>query len=275
MAGTKTEEDQGKAKNRLVDIQVHEVSLVDLAANKRRYLLTKRNNMIKLVADGRGGFKEVDVDKNGDPTGEAAAKSEKPKAEASEEASKGGDDDKAKAEAEKAKKAEAEKAKGSEDDGKVIQAKLAATAERLVEVAESGNIPENFAEEIGKMVASATESISKAKRMGKTRLDSLKKAIETLSSLLKELDAGDVEEEGTAQKATKAAKSEADEALAKRVEELETELKKFREQPNDSNAIATDVDKAADNSKKGDTTWPLDLNNEITKESAEKRGIAF
>jgi len=66
--------------HRLRDILVEEVSLVDRAANKRRFLLVKREgDMSELRADGRGGFSRVHkADGDDEPEDETEKGKKKP-----------------------------------------------------------------------------------------------------------------------------------------------------------------------------------------------------
>lgn len=67
--------------HRLKDIQVEEVSLVDRAANKRRFLLVKRDADMDLKPNGRGGFTRVaKADDDEDAEKRKAEEAEKAKA---------------------------------------------------------------------------------------------------------------------------------------------------------------------------------------------------
>ncbi len=67
-----------EAVHRLKDILVEEVSLVDRAANKRRFLLVKREgDMSELRADGRGGFTRVNKADDEEPEEDETEKAKK------------------------------------------------------------------------------------------------------------------------------------------------------------------------------------------------------
>jgi hypothetical protein len=68
-----------EAVHRLKDILVEEVSLVDRAANKRRFLLVKREgDMSELRSDGRGGFTRVNKADDEEPEDETEKAKKKP-----------------------------------------------------------------------------------------------------------------------------------------------------------------------------------------------------
>ncbi len=179
----KAKDEDEKGLTRLHNIVVQEVSLVDRAANQRRFLVTKRNEdmKLKLIPDGKGGYIEkADDTKDDDDAKKAKAAEEKEeetkkaKADAKE---KEEDAKKAKADAdekeEEAKKAKAD-AKEKEEDAKKAKAKaegdeedddedkdddadktkkrqlamLVTTAEAFTKVAEvlnkGGELPETF-----------------------------------------------------------------------------------------------------------------------------------
>ncbi len=174
MATPKPNKDEPET-TRLTAIRVHEVSLVDRAANRRRFLLTKRDETMagQLAADGRGGFvlkggDEDDEKKKGkgQPDPEKDPKAAEKKTDEvdgdGEKKPKGkgeGDEDDAKKAKPKSKEEDDED--GEEEDAKkdaerkLTVSKLAATAERILDVAkahEGGEpIPEGFAEEVAKM----------------------------------------------------------------------------------------------------------------------------
>lgn len=102
------------AKNRLKDILVEEVSLVDRAANKRTFVLVKRSGDMRVISDGRGGFKLAKADGE-EPPKPGAEDEEEEKRKAAEKAGKappfgGGDAGASPEEDEEEKRKAAEKA---------------------------------------------------------------------------------------------------------------------------------------------------------------------
>ena len=62
-----------KVKGILRDVDVHEISLVDRPANKRRFLIIKRDSMSKTTSDNNGGADPASDPATGNPaTGEGA-----------------------------------------------------------------------------------------------------------------------------------------------------------------------------------------------------------
>jgi membrane protein involved in colicin uptake len=111
-----TKTDEAEQVHRLRDILVEEVSLVDRAANKRKFLVVKRDGEEMLKPDGKGGFVEVEKTDE-EKKDEAAAAEAKAKADADAKAKAEADaaaEAKAKEDAEKAKAADAD----SDDDKK-------------------------------------------------------------------------------------------------------------------------------------------------------------
>lgn len=232
--------------NRLTDMVVKEVSLVDRAANKRQFLITKRDGShmaSKLVADGRGGFITTEVTK-ADETPAAPVVVAAVVAPVA---------------ATVAPTAEVEKAETLD--------KLSALAERVLTVAKAFRdkgepVPEGFHDEVASMVLDIQK-----RRMGKARMDKLETGLATLTDLLAELK-GETE----TVKATKAAvpaiaavpavaatvpvvaPAVADD-VAKRLASQEAEIAKLRGAPVRSNSFPEEGAPAG-----GDVfAWPTDM----------------
>jgi len=236
---------------RLTDMRVHEVSFVDRAANKRRFLLTKRDDdMSKLVADGRGGFvlkADGKEDESGKKEGEETA--EKGKADPKKEEKEGDGKKEGEETAEKGKadpKKEGEEEEGKEEKAKKSTvAKLNATAERILDVAkavsEGKEIPEGFADEVAKMAAACSGAEVK-------KSESKQEPTAELVELTKKV--GELAETVSKQ--------------AKTIESQSEEIKKLSAEPGDSRARSPEgVAKGA-----GDhVAWPSDLNRSQPKET--------
>lgn len=254
--------------NRLTDIVVKEVSLVDRAANKRQFLITKRDGSDmakKLVADGRGGFIE-EVTKN-----EAAPAAVAPPAAAP-------------AAVVAPATAPVEPALTTEEvathKAETI-AKMGALAERILTITKDYRdkgeaIPETFCEEIQSMAQDITK-----RRMGKARMDKLETGLATLQELMAELKG---ESETTKAAAPPAAapavpavpavaapavsdavtKSLAD--LKAKTDSQEAEIRKLRQMPARPNSGGGDGDTTP--SADGKFAWPTDMASKKTRTEA-------
>lgn len=276
-----------KPQARLIDMRVNEVSLVDRAANRRRFLLAKRDNMkTRLQADGRGGFVEIPVDKS---EGEELSTSATDETKTDETKTASGEStDTAKGDEKKGDEAKGCGDKKKEDMGdekkkppflKKSVSMLGAIAERVIDVAKSlddgGEIPETFDEEIASMIG----EVMKAARMTPSRKDRFSKALDELQKILGELA-------GAAEAAADAKKSDEDDRfdalkaeianLKQTVEKQSDTIRELESQPAGSNALPvenSDESNAADD----DVVWPLDMNEEhkVDKAAAQKRGVSF
>lgn len=252
--------------HRLTDIQVKEVSLVDRAANKRQFLVTKRDGSgmsKKLVADGRGGYTEIE--KSDDAPAPAAAA---PAAVAPVTAPV-------------ATAPAAAPAAVTDTEKADTIAKMGAVAERLLTVAkayrDSGEVPpENFVEE----VASMLELIPVLKRrMGKGRMDKFEKGLKDLTDLLTELKGEETETtKGAAPVAAPVApaaatvtKSVREVELEAEIRKSETEIKKLREAPGRPNSELTEEQPGG----AGEFSWPSDMSSAKRDEQKKKAGLTF
>lgn len=257
------------AVNRLTDIKVKEVSLVDRAANKRQFLVTKRDGSgmsKKLVADGRGGYIEVEKS-DAAPAPAAAPAATAPVTAPAETAP-------APAPAPAAATAETEKAD--------TIAKMGAVAERLLTVAKAFRDsdtapPENFADELLSML----EQVPLLKRrMGKGRMDLFEKGLKSFNDLLNELK-GDNETETAKGAAAPAApviapastvtKSARELELEAEIKKSETEIKKLREAPGRPNSEILEETPGGG----GEFTWPSDMAAGKRDEQKKKAGLTF
>lgn len=246
-----------KKKNRLTSILVEEISLVDRAANDRKYLVTKRaKNM--LVSDGRGGFIEK-------AEGEELAKAEKAKAEkeaAEKEAAEKAkgknpfppkeEDEETKAKAKKAaeEKEAAEKAAAEKTEKADRVTKLTAMAARVVEVAKMDDLPESFEAEISGMAKEiATGHVPSEMEKLQSELDQLKKA------------------QSNSQVS----------AMESEIASLKDNVRKMSEQPGAGNSRTPEGEKVTKSKTDVvDGGWPSDMNSPVqSKEEAEKNGTSF
>lgn len=278
VAKKKTDDDE-KPRARLFDMRVGEVSLVDRAANRRRFIMTKRDDMkTRLQADGRGGFVEVEVGKDegssDTETGAAANADEKntnpeqtgtePDATAKGDAGKGCDGK-----------------KKSDDDDETNKkgvtksvSMFGAIAQRVIDVAkklEGGEaIPDTFDEEVATMVGEAM----KAARMTPSRKDRFSKALDELKKVLEELTGAAAEADTKKAADQFASLQEQVTKLTKTVSDQADTIRQLEAQPAGSNALPVE---GGDNSGGDDVVWPLDMNAEakIDKAAAEKRGVSF
>lgn len=263
-------------------MRVHEVSLVDRAANKRRFLLTKKDEEMgqRLVADGRGGY----VLKADDKTKDEEAKAKEKEAE-KEEASKA----KSKDDAEKEKVGEgdeeddAEKEKGKgKGKGKIPpqfqkSEMLAALAERILDVAKTvqdgEEIPDTFGAEIASMTKKAL-GVSTTDDDYRKSLDAISKSIDSLRDSEPRSDTAKSDGDARFAQVTKALEELTSVAKQQKatIEKQSALIDELRSAPGTSNSIPVDKN---GNRSSDDGAWPLDMNNEITREKAEKRGVSF
>lgn len=246
--------------NRLTDMVVKEVSLVDRAANKRVFLITKRDESsmaTKLVSDGRGGFSTVEVTKTEGAPPAATAPSA-------------------------ALTVVTEDAETEVEKAETVQM-IGALADRILTIGkayrEKGEaLPETFEAEIAGMVGTIRK-----RRMGKARMDKFEAGIASLQDLLKELK-GETETTKAAPPAAPAAAapvaapaasapSAADTELAKRCAEQEVELKKLRGMPIPPNSGPTEEGSAGGGS--GEFAWPTDMASGKRTEANKKAGLTF
>lgn len=289
--------------HRLSDIIVEEVSLVDRAANKRRFLLVKREggdeNMNELRADGRGGFTRVsktdggetaDTEKKTDATETDKKAPPFPPKPAEGSSGAGGssgakdpeDDDET-----KAKKSVAETAALADEVVKSANALvIAATAMKgSLDVAKSElpeGITKNFAEANAALAVAVSKllgaPIAKAgRKMASRRLEVLRNASDMIGTLIAELDPPAAADTETT-KATELAKAatvklaEATEivksTLASKVA-LEKELATLKKSVKPGNSVPVEH---ATNVKKNETTvtWPSNLNHRSQRELTAK-----
>ena len=288
-----------KKLTRLSNIVVNEISLVDRAANLRRFLVTKRSEKMagQLVSDGKGGF----ITKSEDEIkADAEAKAKK-----ESEETKKADDAKVKAEAEAKVKAEAEETKKADDakkeeDEKKTDAKkaekadlLITTAEALGKVAEAveggADLPANFLSlmtgNLEKIAGSPATDEARA-----ARIDDLNKSLAKLKGKsddeaeeakkkfdLKAKIEADKKAKEEAEAKAKTEKATTDERLTKFEETIakqSEEIRKLSEQPVPGNGR---IEKSGSNNTSKDESWPMDLASpdKTSKEVVEKRGVSF
>jgi len=273
--------DQSKAAtHRLTEITANEVSLVDRAANQRKFLLIKRANMGKqLASDGSGGFvsgegetveKGTDATSDSSGAGDSSNTDTDAKKDDDAETAKG-DDVEAKAKDDDAK-GDTEAAKGDDVEAKDDDAK--GDTEADVEAKAKDDDAET----------AKGDDVEKAGAgMKRARLERFKGAMKTLQELLSELDGdpmgkADAADDAADAKVTKAEETAAN--MAAQIEELQsvvksqadkisqaqTEIEKLRGSAGESNTIPVgDVSKNADQ----EIDWPFDLNRPLGKDQVE------
>jgi hypothetical protein len=318
--------------HRLRDIVVEEVSLVDRAANKRRFLVVKRSSE---MPDDTTAGDQLDTDDTGSTDGDVEKAKRKPvdededdvekkrtKAQASEddeeeededdEAEKAADEDDEEEEdgEDEKRSARQRKQEGSMPPKEAVLRALTEALQRLMSLAsslkealasgEDGGEPpspevvrevEAIAGLLGKLAESYASPKRKAAvakagaRMARSRLDRFQKAIELLSSILKELTnakeppratAGGAETVG--KRDTRAAPAGVTE-LASEIRELtrvvkrqEEELSKMRQTRGVSNAIPVDGGRRTEPQE---VSWPFDMNRPITRDRVRKEVSFF
>ena len=291
---------------RLTDMVVEEVSLVDRAANKRRFLLVKRSrvmeNATEVVPDGKGGFKSVEK-KDGEqapaqpttPAGEPAAPPA-PEAPAAEPVEKAGEAGKKLQDAVGRLMSVSGKVRGGEDPAKFAD-EIKAAVGLLNAITEKYPSLQAKADEPTPAVAPVEKSGAK---MRKDRLERLKGAVKALSDLVGELEPEEAPtgqpSAGCAEATTKKDEAPAAEPpvapvpaapvpderlekLAKSVEGLAKvvqvqgeALSKLPAMAPPSNALP--VEKRGEEQEGADVSWPQDMNRRLDR-AAVGKDISF
>ena len=262
-------------------MRVHEVSLVDRAANKRRFLLTKKDEEMgqRLVADGRGGYVLKADSKTNDEEAKTKEK-EAEKEEASKAKAKDAEKEKAGEGDEEEDDAEKEKGKGKGKIPPQFQKSemLAALAERILDVAKTvqdgEEIPDTFGAEIASMTKKAL-GVSTTDDDYRKSLDAISKSIDSLRDSEPRSDTAKSDGDARFAQVTQALEELTSVAKQQKatIEKQSALIDELRSAPGTSNSIP--VDKNGNRQFGDDGAWPLDMNNEITREKAEKRGVSF
>jgi hypothetical protein len=278
MTDAKQTADDEQAVHRLRDIVVEEVSLVDRAANKRRFLVVKRSDAMA----------NPDILDEDDETEEDVAQ----KADATDAAASSEVDAEVHAMPEKAKAPKKKKqAKGALPAVTEALKRLMAVAKGLQQ---SPNMDvsvelEGVATLLGKKDTDKAPVAKVGARMAKTRLERFHKAVELLSAILEELtDADDVDGEEMVPTAGAAEAKPPPEAaahspmvadlvsemqkLARVVKRQEEELSGLRQARGVSNAIQVDSARRAESQ---DVSWPFDMNRPISRDKVRKEVSFF
>lgn len=289
-------DDDEKPKARLHGMLVEEVSIVDRAANRKRFLVVKRDESMaaELKSDGNGNLITSDDESSkvakGDESGDESS--------VSSSAAEGSDKEPATADADAAAaRAAAVKAfsDASRQLAEVLKAgEIAATDAELANQVRAavnlvGSVVESGEAATRGNMSDEQSQIEKAgARMKRDRLDRFQKAVEQLQLLLKEFvpaddmakaarnvarvsEANDVSGkilgaiEALTERVENIAKRQA-EADAKRAE-TDARVEKIATGGAQSNALPVDrVRKAADDH----VAWPMDMNRPIDRESVTK-----
>ena len=283
MTDTSQSTDESQAIHRLRDIVVEEVSLVDRAANKRRFLVVKRSDA---MADANSVDDEEDDTESEDTV-------VKPKKAAGEsEADESADEDTAEASPEKTKPPKKKKqAKGSLDTVTEALKRLMVVAKGLQQAPDMDVATEleSVASLLHKKDAAKDPVLKAGARMARGRLERFHKAIELLSTILEELTATDDAEESEAVPTAGAAEAKpvtdtADaspviselvaemQKLARVVKRQDEELSGLRQTRGVSNAIQVD---GARRAEPQEVSWPFDMNRPISRDKVRKEVSFF
>ena len=283
----------------LRDIHTKEVSVVDRAANKRRFIVVKSEDGsdamgAELKAKDDGTFETVDgtekakteaADKGKADADKDKADKEASEAKAKADADKGDDADKAKADADKAK-ADADKAKKGNDpepQTKAVDDAIAIDAVRYGMFKQALGLANSLCE------GTPVETVEKGgAKMSKDRYSRLKQAVELLNSVFSEVspspDAGmkskaagkgkvfpppkeDEEMDAKGRKTTKKADSGMLD-LTERVTELAKAVDKVASARGLGNAQP--VEKTSKQTS-SEVSWPRDMARPITRDTVSKQ----
>ena len=281
MTNAKQTADEEQAVHRLRDIVVEEVSLVDRAANKRRFLVVKRSDVMakpEILDEEDETETEEDVAQKADAADEVAA-------EVDAEADAPATPEKAKAPKKK------KQAKGAMPTVTEALKRLMVVAKGLQKAPEMDVSVEleGVAVLLGKKESDKAPVAKVGARMAKTRLERFHKAVELLSAILEELtDADDVDgEEAMPTAGAAEAKPTPDAAtpspmvaelvsemqkLARVVKRQEEELSGLRQARGVSNAIQVD---SARRAEPPEVSWPFDMNRPISRDKVRKEVSFF
>lgn len=282
MTDAKETADEEQAVHRLRDIVVEEVSLVDRAANKRRFLVIKRSDAManpEILDEADETETEEDIAEKAEASD--AADSSALDAEADAPATP----DKAKAPKKK------KQTKGALPTVTEALKRLMVVAKGLQKAPEMDVSVEleGVAVLLGKKESDKAPVAKVGARMAKTRLERFHKAVELLSAILEELtdadDAGGEEAMPTAGAAEARPTPEsatpspmvADlvsemQKLARVVKRQEEELSGLRQARGVSNAIQVDSTRRAE---PPEVSWPFDMNRPISRDKVRKEVSFF
>lgn len=249
--------DTEEGVHRLVDMVVEEVSLVDRAANKHRFLVVKRDAPMKDKTDPK-------TDDAAKPEGDAP---EKPKKKPAKKADTADAIATATAILERLTSAVEMLGEATDDDADQILIELAGElSEAAAEIAEAAGVAEDE-EEAGDAAKSATV----AETVGKVRA-----LLGEVSSMLAKAKAGDTEPP-----TPKTSAPAGDAQVSKQLENVATSLRTLTEAVKEQGQRLARVEKGTGlpNSRthderpparEEDVGWPLDLNRPLDRESVDK-----
>ncbi len=249
--------DSDAGVHRLVDMVVEEVSLVDRAANKHRFLVVKRDAPMKDKTDPK-------TDDAAKPEGDAP---EKPKKKPAKKADTADAIATATAILERLTSAVEMLGEATDDDADQILIELAGElSEAAAEIAEAAGVAEDE-EEAG----DAAKSASVAETVGKVRA-----ILGEVSSMLAKAKAGDTEPP-----TPKTPAPAGDAQVSKQLENVATSLRTLTEAVKEQGQRLARVEKGTGlpNSRthderpparEEDVGWPLDLNRPLDRESVDK-----
>ena len=284
------EEDE-KQLHRLREMLVEEVSVVDRAANKRRFVIVKNQDGRISMADGTelranadGSFAKTEEAKTEEAakTEESSTSEEQTDTEATTEAKS--DDTAATEEAAKTEEAKTEEAKTEEtsDESPLVSALTAATQDDITAALKSIGYEVATAEKTEEAEPTEEPVVKAGARMAKDRFRRFKQAVEMLTSVLSELspepDPGVKSAPGKKTKTkTKTKKSDEPDpmiALVTQVEGLASVVKttmgtveEIQKSRGAGNAVEVE---GGSKPPAKDVSWPRDMTRPITRETVTK-----
>lgn len=260
---------------RLSDLIVHEISSVDVPANKRRFLMIKNDAKAskagaELQSDGKGGYKPVDAQASAAGSSAPEAQSKADESQAAPDAAKSTD--------------EAAKATEAAPQEKVEQASAAAPADPAPEGAESkpaekaSEAPAEVVEveeSVAALLAKTDELAKAGRKMSAERKAKLKTILDQLSAFVAEVeDSNKAAESQEADLLDKLSKANSEiEALKQRVNELSAVVTKAADTAAATVSAGASVTKSADPAPRSNAlaveahasaparvVWPKNLN---------------
>lgn len=282
---------QEKPLTRLHDMLVEEVSLVDRAANKRRFLLTKRGDEmskakeVEVVPDGKGALtakpSEAPSEKEVAP---APASTDPAPVEVAKKAKSEDKADGAKPPFPGAAPPFKPEGEGMKDDEDEEEKRKKAQAAKEKAAKDAASAPDEKVQKRGaKMAKSRLEKFRTAVKVLGDVSKALNESSKVLGEVLKEIDVGEmatdddddepVEGRKPAAKADGAVIAALEKATAT-VAELGAKLAKQQEQIEKltkSQPAPTSIPvEKKDDAPRGDVSWPLDMNNPVDRDHVAK-----
>ncbi len=262
---------------RLSDLIVHEISSVDVPANKRRFLMIKNDAKAskagaELQSDGKGGYKPVDAQASAAGSSAPEAQSKADESQAAPDAAKSTDEAAKAAEAapqEKVEQASAAAPAPVDSAPEGAESKPAEKAsEALAEVVE-------VEESVAALLAKTDELAKAGRKMSAERKAKLKTILDQLSAFVAEVeDSNKAAESQEADLLDKLSKANSEiEALKQRVNELSAVVTKAADTAAATVSAGASVTKSADPAPRSNAlaveahasaparvVWPKNLN---------------